>query len=143
MKLITAVALLLSGGALAANLPQVPAGAQAMTLSGKPLYSTAPGQAVLDKLAEAKKNYDANPNDADNIIWYGRRTAYTGDFRGAIEIFFEGIETFPNDDRMYRHRGHRYISIRQFDLAIADLEQAAKLIEGKENETEPDGAPNE
>jgi tetratricopeptide (TPR) repeat protein len=144
MKLITAIALLLSAwGVLAANLPQVPAGAQAMTLSGKPLYSTAPGQAVLDNLAEAKTNYDANPNDADNIIWYARRTAYTGDFRGAIEIFSEGIEKFPNDDRMYRHRGHRYISIRQFDRAIADLEQAAMLIEGKENETEPDGAPNE
>jgi tetratricopeptide (TPR) repeat protein len=144
MKLLTAIALLLSAcGVLAANLPQVPAGAQAMTLSGKPLYSTAPSQAVLDNLAAAKKNYDAKPNDADNIIWYARRTAYTGDFRGAIEIFSEGIEKFPNDDRMYRHRGHRYISIRQFDRAIADLEQAAMLIEGKENETEPDGAPNE
>jgi tetratricopeptide (TPR) repeat protein len=144
MKLITAIALLLSGGSVfAANLPDVPAGAQAVTLSGKPLYSTAPGQAVLDNLAEAKKNYDANTNDANNIIWYGRRTAYTGDFRGAIEIFSEGIEKFPNDDRMYRHRGHRYISIREFDRAIADLEQASKLIEGKENETEPDGAPNE
>ncbi len=144
MKLITAIAFLLSVcGVLAANLPQVPAGAQAMTLSGKPLYSMAPGQAVLDNLAEAKKNYGANPNDADNIIWSARRTAYTGDFRGAIEIFSEGIEKFPNDDRMYRHRGHRYISIRQFDRAIADLEQAAMLIEGKENETAPDGAPNE
>ena len=144
MKLISAIALLLSAcGVLAANLPQVPAGAQAMTLSGKPLYSTAPSQAVLDNIAQAKKNYGANPNDADNIIWYARRTAYTGDFRGAIEIFSEGIEKFPNDDRMYRHRGHRYISIRQFDRAIADLEQAAMLIEGKENETEPDGAPNE
>jgi tetratricopeptide (TPR) repeat protein len=64
------------------------------------------------------------------------RTAYTGDFRGAVEIYSEGIEKFPHDDRMYRHRGHRYISIREFDRAIADLEQAAKLIEGKENETE-------
>jgi tetratricopeptide (TPR) repeat protein len=44
---------------------------------------------------------------------------------------------------MYRHRGHRYISIREFDRAIADLEQAAKLIEGQENEAEPDGQPNE
>lgn len=144
MKSITVIAILLSaGGVLAANLPQVPAGAQAVTLSGEPLYSTAPNQAVLDNLAEAKKNYDANPNDADNIIWYARRTAYTGDFRGAIEIFSEGIEKFPDDDRMYRHRGHRYVSIRQFDRAIADLEQAATLIEGKENEIEPDGAPNE
>ena len=144
MKPISAVALLLfGGGVLAANLPEVPEGAQALTLSGKPLFSATPGQAALDQLAEANKNYDADPNDAENIIWHGRRTAYTGDFRGAIEIYSEGIERFPHDDRMYRHRGHRYISIREFDRAIADLEQAAKLIEGKENETEPDGQPNE
>ena len=143
MRSIIAIALVLvSGSLLAANLPNVADGAQAMTLSGEPLYPAAPGQVVLDNLAEAQEIYAAEPNDADNIIWYGRRTAYTGDFRGAIEIFSEGIEKFPNDDRMYRHRGHRYISIREFDRAIADLEQAAKLIEGKENETEPDGAPN-
>lgn len=144
MKLFGAGALLLFAGSVhAANLPNVADGAQAMTLSGKPLYSAAPGQASLDQLAAAKKNHDENPGDADTIIWYGRRTAYTGDFRGAIEIFSEGIEKFPQDDRMYRHRGHRYVSIRAFDRAIADLELAAMLIEGKENETEPDGQPNE
>jgi len=82
MRLVTATLLCLAAASLfAANLPDVSEGAQAMTLSGKPLYSPAPGQAVLDNLAEAKKNFDANPNDAENIIWYGRRVAYTGDFR--------------------------------------------------------------
>jgi tetratricopeptide (TPR) repeat protein len=91
----------------------------------------------------AKTDYDGNPNNADNIIWYGRRTAYVGDYRRAIEIFSEGIEKFPNDARMYRHRGHRYISIREFDRAIDDLERASKIIEGAANEIEPDGLPNE
>jgi len=113
-----------------------------MTLSGKPLYSPSPGQAVLDNLAEAKKNYDANPNDAENIIWFGRRIAYTGDFRGAIEVFSDGIEKFPNDDRMYRHRGHRHISVRELDRAVSDLEKAAQLIAGTEDQVEPDGLPN-
>jgi len=143
MKLVSAILLMLPVQVvLAAALPEVPDGAQAVTLSGEPLFAAAPAQEALDRLATARNDYDANPNDADNIIWYGRRTAYTGDFRGAIGIYSEGIEKFPNDDRMYRHRGHRYISIREFDRAIADLEQAAKLIEGKENETEPDGQPN-
>ena len=70
----------------AANLPEVPDGAQAISLLGKPLYPATPGDPTLEQLAEAKKNYESNPDDADNIIWYGRRTAYTGDFRGAIEI---------------------------------------------------------
>lgn len=144
MKRVSAIVLILFGSNVpGANLPVVPDGAQAVTLAGKPLYAAAAGPAALEQLAIARKNYDEDPDDADNIIWYGRRTAYTGDFRGAIEIFSEGIEKFPDDDRMYRHRGHRYISIREFDLAIADLKQAARLIEGKENEAEPDGQPNE
>jgi hypothetical protein len=134
--------LVAGGGAFADNLPDVPPGAQAVSLTGESLFAAEPGQDALDRLAAAKKNYDGNPHDADNIIWYGRRTAYTGDYRGAIEIFSTGIREFPDDARMYRHRGHRYVSIREFDRAIADLEQAVKLIEGTENETEPDGLPN-
>jgi tetratricopeptide (TPR) repeat protein len=128
--------------AFAQVLPDVPDGAQAVSLSGEPLHVPAPGQGAMERLETAKADYESDPDNADNIIWYGRRTAYTGDYRGAIEIFSEGIEKFPDDARMYRHRGHRYISIREFDRAVADLEAAAKLIEGTDNEIEPDGLPN-
>lgn len=140
--LMTNLALLFVSGAMAQNLPQVPDGAQAMSLSGEFLISAAPSEETLARLAVARMDYTANPDDADNIIWYGRRTAYAGDYRGAIEIFSEGIEKFPDDARMYRHRGHRYVSIREFDRAIADLEYATDLIAGKENAIEPDGQPN-
>jgi len=139
---VFSAALLFGQFAFAQVLPDVPDGVQAISLSGQPLTSPTPRQAALDQLAIAKADYDADSNNADNIIWYGRRTAYTGDYRGAIEIFSEGIEKFPDDARMYRHRGHRYVSIREFDRAIADLEHASTLIEGTENETEPDGQPN-
>jgi hypothetical protein len=43
---------------------------------------------------------------------------------------------------MYRHRGHRYISVRELDNAIADLEKATQLVAGKPDEVEPDGQPN-
>ncbi len=132
----------LAGPLRADVLPEVPDGAQAVSLAGKPLYSPEPREALLENLRKARDDYYADPNDAGNIIWYGRRLAYTGDFRGAIEMFSEGIFKHPNDARFYRHRGHRYITIRDFDRAIADLERAAELIEGTQNETEPDGAPN-
>lgn len=93
-------------------------------------------------LAEARATYEADPNNADNIIWLGRRTAYLWRYPEAVAIFSEGIEKFPNDARLYRHRGHRYITLRQFDNAIADFEVAARLIEGTEDQVEPDGAPN-
>jgi tetratricopeptide (TPR) repeat protein len=43
---------------------------------------------------------------------------------------------------MYRHRGHRYITLRCFDRAVEDLERAAGLVKGRPDETEPDGLPN-
>lgn len=115
---------------------------QAVSLLGQPLFSAPPSAAALEKLAEAQADYDRDPDDADNIIWYGRRIAYTGDYHRAIEVFGEGIAKHPQDARMYRHRGHRYISIRKFDHAIKDFERAVVLIEGQPNEIEPDGLPN-
>ena len=143
LRKISWLALLLPPALAAQVLPEVPEGAQAISvLTGEPLFVPEPGEAVLQRLETARSDYEAGPDDADNIIWYGRRTAYAGDYRGAIEIFSEGIEKFPDDARMYRHRGHRYISIREFDRAIADLEIAADLIGGTENQIEPDGLPN-
>ena len=132
----------LAGSVSAQNLPEVPDGAQAVSLFGDPLYSAEPNQDVVDRWEAARLDYEADPNDPDKLIWYGRREAYAGDYRGAIELFSAGINNWPDDARFYRHRGHRYISVREFDRAIADLEKAAELIEGTENETEPDGLPN-
>ena len=121
---------------------EVSEGAQATSFMGKALTPATPSQKLLDNLTEAKANYDADPMDVMNIIWYGRRVAYTGDYRGAIEIFSEGIEKHPTDARLYRHRGHRYISVREVDRAVSDYEMAAELIKGTEDLIEPDGAPN-
>jgi tetratricopeptide (TPR) repeat protein len=118
---------------------------EATSLSGKPLVPPAalPNQAKLDAdLAQALKDLAAKPNDADAIIWVGRRQGYLWKFQDAIATFTKGIALHPNDARMYRHRGHRYITVRQFDRAVADLEKAASLIKGTKDEIEPDGAPN-
>jgi tetratricopeptide (TPR) repeat protein len=79
---------------------------------------------------------------ADSLIWYGRRTAYLGRYLEAVNIFTDGIRQYPNDARMLRHRGHRWITLRELDKAVADLTKAAELIEGKPDEIEPDGLPN-
>jgi tetratricopeptide (TPR) repeat protein len=123
-------------------LPDIPEGAQAVSLLGDPLYPSPPSEKLKSNLEQATKKFESDPNDADNIVWYGRRTAYTGDYREAIRIYTKGIEQFPDDARFYRHRGHRYISIREFDRAILDFEQAATLIRGKKDRIEPDGIPN-
>lgn len=94
------------------------------------------------KLKEAQAQYQANPKSADAIIWLGRRLAYLGRFTEAIDTYTKGIALFPSDARFYRHRGHRYVTLRRFDRAITDFEKAAQLIKGKPDEIEPDGQPN-
>lgn len=94
------------------------------------------------QLAEAKAAYDHAPTDPDSIIWYGRRLGYLGKFREAIDVYTAGIKLHPDNPWLYRHRGHRYISVREIDHAIDDLEHAATLVEGKPDEVEPDGQPN-
>jgi len=109
---------------------------------GKEFTKVAPTQKMLDLYAKAKQDFENNPNDVENIIWYGRRTAYLAKYKDAIEIYSEGIKKFPKSAKLYRHRGHRYISLRMYDKAIEDYLKAVELIKGTENEMEPDGMPN-
>lgn len=120
--------------------------AEAFSLDGQPLM-----RPMLDPVTDsiytaqwidAAHAYESNPDDVDALIWLGRRTAYLWRYQDAVGIFTNGIRDFPDDARLYRHRGHRYLTLRQFDAAIADLTKAAELIEGKPDQVEPDGLPN-
>jgi len=96
----------------------------------------------LDQFKLAQNNYFRDQENPEMLIWYGRRVAYLGYFKEAIKIYTLGIEKFPYDARFYRHRGHRYISTRQYDNAINDFKRALELVDGKEDQIEPDGLPN-
>ena len=96
----------------------------------------------FDQFKSAKTTYFDNQNNAEALIWYGRRTAYLGYFQEAIKLFTLGIKNHPDDARFYRHRGHRYISTRQYNKAISDFKKAVLLTDGKVDQLEPDGLPN-
>ena len=122
---------------------------EATSLLGRKLVSPAPSpesRARMEaQLATAMAAWDKNRDDVDALIWVGRRTAYLGRFRDAIALYTEGIKKHPADARLYRHRGHRYLTVREIDLAIADFEKAVTLITAagaKPDEVEPDGQPN-
>ncbi len=116
-----------------------------ISLLGKEYFEperSAKAQAKLDSnLAVAKANWEKDPSE-DHYIWYGRRLGYLSRFQQAIDVFTEGIEKFPSSAKLYRHRGHRYISMRLFDAAIVDFNKANALIGGMPLELEPDGSPN-
>ena len=116
---------------------------EAVTLLGDTLYSPELKEGKsFDQFKSAQLNYFDNLDNPESIIWYGRRIAYLGYFKQAIKVFTLGIETYPNDARFYRHRGHRYISTRQYDKAINDFEKAVILIDQTIDQIEPDGLPN-
>lgn len=123
--------------------------AEATSLLGRKLASpplTPESQTRMEsQLATAMAAWDRNRDDVDALIWVGRRTAYLGRFRDAIALYSDAIKTHPNDARLYRHRGHRYLTVREIDLAIADFEKAVTLITAAgaaPDEVEPDGQPN-
>ena len=120
----------------------LPGEPEAFSLFGEPLYR-APMRAEIyeaqkARYDEAYENYVKDPEDADNIIWLGRRTAYLGRYREACAIFSIGAKKHPEDPRFPRHRGHRFITLRYLDRAVNDFEKAAELIRGKEDEIEFD-----
>jgi tetratricopeptide (TPR) repeat protein len=140
-------ALLLAGCAGIRRSPPTAAGVpEAVSLLGTPLYAPElpleQRQRLEAQLAEAYGAYQRDPDDADALIWLGRRVAYLGRYRDAVAIFTEGVRRHPDDARMYRHRGHRYVTLRRFDRAVRDLEHAARLLQDRPDEVEPDGIPN-
>ena len=116
------------------------------SLLGQPLRElteSSANQIKKDSLLKiAEVNFQKDSNALNNIIWYGRRIAYLTRYPEAIKVFTEGLLRHPNSAELYRHRGHRYLSMRQIDLAILDFEQAVKLSVGREIQIEPDGIPN-
>jgi tetratricopeptide (TPR) repeat protein len=118
---------------------------EATSLLGKPLFRPPVPESSRARLeAEAAAAFEAAQREpsADAIIWLGRRTAYLGKFREAIVVYSGGLKLYPADPRLFRHRGHRQITVRELDRAVADLERAAELVKGQADDIEPDGQPN-
>ncbi len=94
------------------------------------------------ELREAERAYRADPEDLDAAIWFGRRTAYVGDYYGAIDIYTTALQDHPDDARLLRHRGHRYLTVRRFPEALEDLQAAAGAMLTAPDRVEDDGLPN-
>lgn len=104
---------------------------EAVSLLGTPFFRTpAEGEALAKLetgLQEAAAKLEANPDDPGTVILYGRALSGLWRYRDAIDVYTKGIAVHPDHAMLYRHRGHRYISVREFDKAVADLARAAEL----------------
>ncbi len=108
----------------------------------RPVFAAERAAELEGNLAAARAAYEAAPDSEEAAIWVGRRLAYLGRYKEAIAWYTESLDKHPESFRLLRHRGHRYISIRDLDASIADLGRAADLIAGVPDEVEADGAPN-
>ena len=145
MRALVALSLIASVTLTSVSTEQAPTTKpEATSLAGKPLYpiDLAERAKLEADLAQAEADLAARPTDAEAIIWVGRRLGYLWRYQDAIATFSKGIAQHPANPRLYRHRGHRYITVREFDRAIADFNRAVALIKGTKDEIEPDGAPN-
>ena len=78
-------------------------------------------------IAEADARLAEDPDNVELLIDAGRVRRNFWQYREAMELYTRASELAPDDWRPYRFRGHRHISVREFERAIADLENARDL----------------
>ena len=78
-------------------------------------------------IARAQIRLASDARSIERLIGLGIAQSGVRQFREAIETFTRGLRIAPNDPMLYRWRGHRYLSVREFDRAMDDLRP---IIEG-------------
>src|SRR2546425_7360535 len=78
-------------------------------------------------IARAESALAADPRSVERIIQLGIAQSGARQFREAIQTFTRGLAIAPTDAMLYRWRGHRYLSVREFDRALDDLTRGSRL----------------
>ena len=78
-------------------------------------------------IARAQAALTADPKNVQRYIALGVAQSGARQFREAIATFTRGMAVAPNDPMLYRWRGHRHLSLREFDQAQADLTKGLAL----------------
>lgn len=80
-----------------------------------------------DAVTQARAALKAEPRSIAKIIDLGVAQSGARQFREAIATFTRGLAIEPNNALLLRWRGHRYLSVREFDKAYADLSRGSTL----------------
>lgn len=73
---------------------------------------------------------------SDRYVYAARLQAFLGHIDEAEEILTEGLEQDPDNAVMLRQRGHRRLTLRDYQGALEDFARAIELIEGAADEHE-------
>jgi len=78
-------------------------------------------------IARAEVALARDPGNVDLIIALGVAQSGALQFRAAVETFTRGLTIAPANAMLYRWRGHRHLSLREFDKSLADLTRGLEL----------------
>lgn len=78
-------------------------------------------------IARAEAALAAAPANIENYVQLGIAQSGARQFREAIATFSRGLERAPDNAVLLRWRGHRYLSVREFDRAVADLTRGSRI----------------
>lgn len=78
-------------------------------------------QADTGPVARAERALAADPRNVQRFIDLGVAQAGARQMREAVRTFTRALAVAPNDPMLLRWRGHRHLSVREFDRAMADL----------------------
>jgi tetratricopeptide (TPR) repeat protein len=69
----------------------------------------------------------ADPRNPQRFVDLAVAQSGVRQFREAIQTLTRGLAVSPNNALLLRWRGHRYLSVRDFDRALADLTRGSRI----------------
>jgi tetratricopeptide (TPR) repeat protein len=78
-------------------------------------------QADTGPVARAQRDVDADPRSVQKLIALGIAQSGARQMQEAVRTFTRALAIEPNNPILYRWRGHRNLSVRNFDQAMADF----------------------
>jgi tetratricopeptide (TPR) repeat protein len=66
---------------------------------------------------------------SDRYLSAGLLKSYFGKFEEAVDFYSTGVSAGVADAHVFRHRGHRYLTLRRFEDAVRDLRRARDLLD--------------
>lgn len=125
---------------------ELPAGAQAWSLFGRPLYPPALPPDVKQQremlFAQTEVAWQIRPESPEASLAMGRRQLDLGRVREAVAIFDDGVKKFPTSSYFLRFRAQGYLAERRFGPAAEDVQKALRQLEGSRDSFEQDTVPN-
>lgn len=102
---------------------------EATSFSGAPLYRYEIAPERLAEISQKARSLEEKETlSEDEYYALGRHYIEAGRFRDTLALYTKGLEAHPQSIKLRRHRAHRYISVRELDKAIVDLEEAVELL---------------